>query len=296
MIIRLRIPGAWDLTWALRGTTLLASGQNPYTSGGYPLDLPLFYPLPALLALLPLAWMDLSLASILFSTISASVLAWAMLNKRPQAWPLFISAPFVIAVIWAQWAPLLTAAALLPGLLPLSLTKPNLGLPILLMRRPQARPLLVCAVTVLISLLILPSWPLDWLHNTGTHDSALPLLSWPGALLPLALLAWRDERARMLLGMAVMPQRFYDPLMLWLIPETARGGLVLSILSWVVCGPWLFFASGIPLAHPQHWVVVGLLYLPALLMALWRARSVAQQKSSSQTPQPALGQVQPAQE
>ena len=115
-------------------------------------------------------------------------------------------------------------------------------------------------------------------------------------LLPLALIAWHDERARLLFGMALMQQRFYDPLMLWLIPETARGALVLSALSWVVCGPWLFFATRIPLAHPQHWIVVGLLYLPALLMVLWRARSAARAGTRAPAPQLAIGQPQPAQD
>jgi hypothetical protein len=268
-------PGAWDLTWALRGAALLAAGQNPYTTGGYPFDLPLFYPLPALFALLPLAWLDPSLASTLFSGISAAVLAWAVLRERKQAWPMFVSAPFFIAVVWSQWAPLLTAAALLPSLLPLALAKPNLGLPILLSRRPSWRSILICAALMLMSIVILPSWPLDWLQNTKAHDSAMPLLSVPGALLVCALLAWRDSRARLLTGLALMPQRFYDPLLLWTIPETVRGGLALSALSWIVCGPWLLFETSIPLSHPPQWSVVGLLYLPALVMVLWRVRDVA---------------------
>lgn len=283
-------PGAWDLTWALRGATLLAAGQNPYTAGGYPFDLPLFYPLPALFALLPLVWLDPSLASIVFSGISAAVLAWAVLRERKQAWPVFVSAPFFIAVIWSQWAPLLTAAALLPSLLPLAMAKPNLGLPILLVRRPSWRSILICAALTLISFVLLPSWPLDWLHNTKAHDSAIPLMGLPGVLLLCALLAWRDARARLLIGLALMPQRFYDPLLLWTIPETVRGGLVLSALSWVVCGPWLLFERNIPLSHPPHWSVVGLLYLPALIMVLWRVRGVAWLGTPTATPQVTLNQ------
>jgi hypothetical protein len=125
-------------------------------------------------------------------------------------------------------------------LLPLAMLKPNIGASVLLMRWPGKRAALFGGAVFLVSLLILPSWPIDWLRNTRQHDNFIPLLSLPGALLPLALLRWREPRARLLLGMACVPQRFNDVLMLWAIPETPRGGLILSILSWrySICPCW----------------------------------------------------------
>lgn len=269
-------PGGWDLAWALQAARLLFANQNPYTATGYPKGLPLFYPLPALLLVAPFAAFDPLLGSVLFSWLSATALAAAVLAKRPSSWPIFLSAPFIIAVIWSQWAPLLCAAILIPDLFFVVLAKPTLGLSVLLARFPARRQLLICAALLLISVLLLPSWPLDWLRNTSSHDSTIAVLTLPGVLLLLALPFWRDERARLLLGLSLVPLRFYDCLSLWLIPERPRDGLYLSALSWVVCGPWLWrnlLAQSHPLDQPSMMLVVGWMYLPALAFVLLRQRT-----------------------
>lgn len=267
--------GAWDLAWPLQGAGLLLAGQNPYTMGGYPLDLPLFYPLPTVLFVLPIVWLDPTIASTIFSGVSAAVLAYTIIAYRPQAWPVLTSAPFFVAVIWSQWGPLVMAAASVPHFLPLALLKPNIGLPLFLLRRPSKMSVSIIAAVLTLSLAILPTWPLDWFRNIQTHDSRVPLLSIPGLLLPLALLRWRDPRARLLFGLSCVPIRFYDTLMLWCIPETMRAGLILSILSWLIFGSW-FFVSGFTLSHPPFWLVVALLYLPALGMTIHSAAPLSE--------------------
>ena len=267
-LARLIAPTGWDLSWALAGARALVAGGNPYTAP-MPMDLPLFYPPPTLLAVLPIVWLPDTIASVIFSAVSAGVLAYAVVRYQPCAWPMLLSAPFWIAVLWSQWSLLITAAVLIPALLPLAMCKPNLGLPVLLVRLPRRSSVLICAGVLLVCFALQPTWLFDWLTNAlNSHDSAIPLLTIPGVLLVLAIPRWRDPRARLLLGMACMPQRFYDPLALWTIPQTARGGLLLSALSWLVCGAGALAAFVTPLAQPPLWLVVLALYIPALVYVI----------------------------
>lgn len=270
-LINLAHDGYTDLAWPLFGARALLDGQNPYAAP-MPLGLPLFYPLPALMFLAPVAGLPIAVASLLFSVLSAALLAYAVLRYRPRGWPLFLSAPFFVACGWSQWSMLVTAAALIPALVPIGLCKPSLGLPLLLLRRPMRSSVLIACGVLAGSLLLLPSWPLDWFHSIASHDSAIPLLTIPGAIVIVALIRWRDQRARLLVGMAAMPQRFYDPLILWLIPSSARGGLWLSLLSWLAVLPWLLRLRGVPLAQPPLILALAPLYLAALALVLLPAQ------------------------
>lgn len=86
----------------------------------------------------------------------------------------------------------------------------------------------------LLSLLIMPSWPREWLGARSRHLNYTPLLSWFGPILLLALIRWREPGARLLLGLALVPQRLlYDQVALWLVPTTPRGSLLLTVASWI---------------------------------------------------------------
>ncbi len=62
------------------------------------------------------------------------------------------------------------------------------------------------------------------------------ILIFPGPLLLLALLRYRDRDAWLLLLAAIMPQRwFFDSFTLWLIPKSRREILLTAFLSW---GSW----------------------------------------------------------
>lgn len=256
--------GAADFTWPWRGAQLLLQGENPYkiirATGPYPYNDALYYPLPALLIAIPTTFVPANLAGALFITFSAGVLAWAIVNTERHRLPLFVSAPFVYALLTAQWAPLITAAAFLPWLGPALLGKPNIGVPILLLYGNR-KSWLFSASVVLLSLLILPGWPLDWYASLKTHLNYTPMLSWFGPFLLLALLRWRQRSARLLLLMAIIPQRLlYDQLNLWLIPQTFRQSFILSVSS------WFGFILGLILGQGS-WALVWS-YLPALAMVL----------------------------
>jgi hypothetical protein len=259
--------GGGDFTWAWRGARMLLAGQNPYRDPSlapgnpYPYDAPLFYPLPAVLFAVPFAPLPMELAGALFVGISAGLLAYAI--SREGLWRLgvFLGAPFWLALGWAQWSPLLTAAALVPPLLPLTLAKPNIGGPLLLTYGTW-RWWLASALLGLASLVILPGWSQDWLANLGQNRHSPPLLILGGPLLLLALLRWREQAARL--------QRllFYDQVVLWLVPNSLRESLVLALCSWLGFLAWLRLEAADTGAAPPY--VLVSVYLPALVIVLLR--------------------------
>jgi hypothetical protein len=212
-------------------------------------------------------------AGALFFGISSGLLAFGLARTRSDLARLsiFLSAPFCMAAVLAQWAPLMTAAALLPALQFLTVAKPNIGLACWTYR-PTVRGAIAAAVFALVTLLIIPTWPLDWREAL----QAAPRYKGPlfrggsGLILLLGALAWRRREGRLFLTMAVVPQLslFYDQLPLWLIPRTAWQSVVLSVLSWIAWWQWYpsrSLTSSVAAAAP--WVF-WLIYIPALIMLI----------------------------
>jgi hypothetical protein len=260
---------AADFTWPWRGARQFMDGLNPYRDptlgkgkSPYPADDPLFYPLPTLLLVAPLAPFPAPVAGGIFMGASTGLLAFALTKHSYKALVLFFSLPFWNAFLAAQWAPLLTALVLLPALAPIALAKPSSGLAVFV-ARPSLRTVLVGLIVLGISILLLPTWPWDWWTNTRILHKFIPILHFPGSLLALALVSWRDWRARLLFGMAIAPQASYDLLPLWVIPRTTRQSLLLTALSW---GAY-FCAQRWP-EGGWRWPLVGI-YLPALAFVLW---------------------------
>lgn len=272
---------AADFTWPWRAANFLLEGKNPYLEiqpeGDYPFQTYFYYPLTAALAALPFAGLPAYLAGALFFGLSSALLAWALLRHGWQRLPMFLSAPYVVAAATAQWAPLIVAAGLLPALNWLLAGKPNLGLA-LFIYKPSKTGLALGVGFVALSLAWLPSWPWDWL--AGTRQLAghpPPFLVLPlGPLLLLAALRWRKARARLLLGLSLLPQLlfFYDQLPLWLLPRSLRASLACSGLSWLAYFAWRWQGldphTGEIILQPDQYIL-ALVYLPALLMLLWPA-------------------------
>ncbi len=255
--------GGADFSWPLHGARLLIGGINPYTAGGYPDGRPLYYPLPALFVVLPLVWLPDALAAAVFFGGSCGLLAWGLAKNRTHQLLLFLSAPFISAIMLAQWSPLLTATYVLPWLLPLAICKPNLGLIALSRGRVSRWNAVIVVIIISISLLVLPSWPVQWWHNTQQYVPAATLLPWMRVLLLLALLCWRDSSARLTGCFALIPHQPYDLILLWLIPRSLRQSLVLTMLSWLAFFLWLAIPEVFPISFSL------LLYLPALILVLW---------------------------
>ena len=174
------------------------------------------------------------------------------------------SAPFLFCAYTAQWAPLVTAAALLPSLQWLVLTKPNLGLAVLAYQ-PTARGLVGAMAVMALSLAILPTWPLGWLTAIRAAWHIAPITVMPGFLILLAVLRWRDPRARLLLVSAFLPQFvwFYDQLPLGLVARSRGESLVLVCLGWLAWVLWLQTNHSYGAAQP---LIIVFFYLPVLVL------------------------------
>jgi hypothetical protein len=265
--------GDYFFVWS--ATRALFAGQNPYhviaAGPENPGNDVLLYPLPALLIVAPFAWLPLAASGAAFLGVSSALLAFAITRDGYHRLPIFMSAPFVMAVSLGQWSPLVTAAALEANLGFVFAAKPNLGLGAWLYR-PNVRSIVFAALLTIASLLVAPTWPIDWYHNISSRPEKLsPIRTLAGPLLLLGLIRWRRAEARLLVAMACIPQAlfFYDQLALGLIPRTLRQSLLLSLASFGALLVWfnrlepgdLYVQKAIPYATA--------LYFAALAIVLW---------------------------
>lgn len=268
--------GAADFQHALAEARDILAHRNPYAHQPGPYWIP--YPLPAAFLALPFAWLPDSVVAGLFIGISTGLLAWGILRSG-EKWRLGILAawPFVYAVIWAQWSPLLCAIWFLPLLAPLVLAKPNIALPLVLAgkaltSRYRWRVVAIGAAVLAASFAIRPGWPLEWVRQTSQYQGLTPpiLILPAGPLVLLSLLAWRDRRAWLILSMAAMPQRvYYDQLPLILVAQNRRQQFFLVCSSWIsFVVLWLSPNMAQMPGGCQLWAVLGH-YLPAVGVLLW---------------------------
>jgi hypothetical protein len=253
-------------------------GINPYSlrpgMAGWPLDDPIFYPLPALIFTIPVAWMPASIAAALFVGIPAALLAWRL--TREALWPLLLltSPAFLAAVTTGQWSPWLVLAVLWPAFGVALAAKPTLGLACWIGRPSRGAAVGALALGV-ASLVLMPDWPARWLANLNevvAHPAPImiPWLGWP---LALAALRWRSADARLVLALACVPQLllFSDQFPLLLVARTRREALALLLANWLSFALWwhrYFPHAGSPLLA-QPYVLIGW-YLPALFLVLRR--------------------------
>jgi hypothetical protein len=269
-----------DFSWLYRGAEQLLDGANPYkdarysTDNPYPWDFPLYYPLPAVLLAVPLTVLPYSLAASTFAGASAGVLAYAV-TKHRKDWHrllVFVSACYYVVLITVQWSPLVMAAYFLAPLCLVALCKPSLALAVLPFNKDW-RWAFVGVAIVLLSLVILPSWPLDWLHNVSSSERHLPPIIKLLPFSPLLLLAatrWHQPNAKLFLLLLFVPQyfNFYDQVLLWLLPVTWRGSLGLVASSWL--GYVFVETTKGSMGHGEALQIASFfaLYLPALLVVL----------------------------
>jgi hypothetical protein len=274
----------------------LFAGQNPYhviaVGPENPANDVFLYPLPALLIIAPFAWLPIAASGGVFLGISSALLAYGLTRNGFHRLPLFMSAPFLMAVSLGQWSPLITAAALESNLGFVFAAKPNLGLAAWVYR-PNVRALIAGVLIVLVSLAILPSWPLDWYHNiTGRPEKFSPIRIGLGPLLILAAIRWRQSESRLLLSMAIIPQGlfFYDQLILGLIPRTFRQSLIFALATFALLLTWFhrlgpgdyYVREAIPYVMAIYFVALVMLLLPAPK----KAADAAKPQPRDETPSP----------
>ena len=267
----------FDQSWV--AARALLQGHNPYDVIGpgraFQWRWPFFYPLPAALVAMPFAWFEEPVARMLFISLSATVLAFALTRRSYHRLFVFMSAGFCICLLSSQWEPLLTAAALLPALSWAFAAKPTIGTALFL-AFPSRTAVAANAVLVIASVAIMPSWPASWLHTVQqAWHMRTPLLTPLGPLVLLGLLRWRRPEARLLMALACVPQTLvlYMTVPLFLIPATAGESLTLVALSWAA--QVITFTMPTKPPRPEFytysaWVIVTLMYIPCLVMVLRR--------------------------
>jgi hypothetical protein len=260
---------AGDLTIPLWGARELLQGHNPYAadysglSPNNPEYWPLYYPLPALLVLLPLTPFPDPVAAGTFFGISVAALAYTF-RDRPYLIILLLGHPFISAMLYAQWSPLMCAASVLcPAL---CWCKPNVGAALVAADPPKGRGSWM-AIAVL-GVLALLSIPLGWGQSVTAHQNFTPILAPLGITVLIMLFRWRDPNARCVLFLACVPQRWYvDAVPLGLAARTWHAALFLTLLSWCVpiMTAW----------RPSDLWTVLFLYLPAALLVIQGSRQAA---------------------
>jgi len=256
---------AADFRWALHLAHRLLARQNPYDT---PLEQ---YPLTAGLFALPFLRLQPEIAAGIFWGISSALLAFGLTRHGYTRLLIFLAYPYWAGILTVQWSPIIAASAFFPVLLPVTMAKPQVGLPVLLARF-SCRGLLACAVVGILSIAVMPSWPVLWLKQTGNYQHFFPLLVLPGPLLLLALFRYRDRDVLLLISSAVMPQRwFFDSFTLWLIPQSRREIVWTVFFSWGA-GIWRWYHIPHTFAEVGRWTVI-LFYLPMLVVVLLRGHS-----------------------
>lgn len=265
--------GAADFRWAILAAQDLLAHHDPYLRRDQ------LYPVPAAVFGLPFVAMRQALAGGVFYGLSSALLAFGISRHGLHRLLIFFAYPYWAGLIEAQWAPLILASVFIPLLLPATLAKPQLGVPILL-TASNRRGLLLSAALLGLSLLVMPAWPWHWIANLGRYNRFTPLFVFPGPILALSVLRYRKREARMLLLTAVMPQRwFYDPFILWWIPESPREIIWTVFFSWGA-GIWRWYHFPHSFAEVGRWSVL-FLYLPMLVVILLRPKVVHGDGTSS---------------
>lgn len=257
--------GAADFAWTLRNARSLLAGRNPYDT---PLEQ---YPLTAAFFGLPFVWLRPEVAAGAFYGLSSALLAFGLTRNGYTRLLIFLAYPYWAGFLTAQWPPLIMASAFFPLMLPVTMVKPQIGLPVALTHLSR-RGIGACVALVIVSLIVMPKWPLLWMHQLGNYEHFVPLLVLPGPFLALALWRYRERDAWLLFLMACMPQRwFFDAFVLWLIPKSRREILVTALLSWSA-GIWRWYHIPHSFTQVGRWTVLCI-YLPILVLVLTRPAS-----------------------
>jgi len=255
--------GDFGLAW-LAAQDLLA-GRSPYARM-LPVPYAPNYPATAAVFALPFTFLSAIPAAAAFIALGTCLLAYGLMRDRPLQLPMLLSFPFFLAVLQAQWSPLIVASYFLPWIGALAL-KPQLAIPLIAISTKRYIALISAAVLGILSLLIRPTWIWEW-RAAMAFEHFFPILQNPGILLLLALMWYREKDAQLLLISAACPQRsFYDPLALLVIPRSAAETWFAVTLSWLA---FPFWASGSP--HGRT-AMVSFQYLPILAILMWRRRN-----------------------
>jgi hypothetical protein len=287
-----------DLDQVWYAATALRHGVNPYDVIGptgtlFHWSWPFYYPMPAVLLVLPLSFLPLAVARYVFVGVSSGLLAYGATRRAWFPLMLFASGAYVNAALVAQWSPLFTAAILLPGLAVMFPAKPTLGAicaaPISTSRRTAIAVLLGWIILAALSWVALPQWFASWRAAVRGAAHVRSLITLPGGFLLLAaVLKWRRPEARLLVAYAVVPHTtlLYEAIPAMLVPDTWQQMLTLtigSILAYGIESTAIHANTAPTLIARQGMVTTLCIYLPALVLVLRRPNEGAAPRWLEQT-------------
>ena len=263
-----------DMGWALNAARDLWAGRDPYRHEPSMFLVP--YPLTAAIIVFPWAFFPGKMGvALLFGVVSAS-LAYVLIRNN-QYWRLivFVSPAYIMALKSIQWSPLFLLILFIPTLAPVLLAKPTLALPTALLMKWTPLRLLMIIIIGSIPFFIMPDWVWRWIEQITSYDGFTPLLSWFGPIFLISALFWKKQTARLFLLMTLVPQHrfFYDQLLLWIIPQTSRQMLALTISSW---GGFCYILMTFHTLWVDAIYVLATTYLPAFLIVIWQQPVIRQ--------------------
>jgi hypothetical protein len=251
----------------------LVRGENPYSPATqwFP------YPLPAVLLAVPFTAIPLGLARPIFDVLVGWAFVFALWRCRGRyALLAVLSGAYLFAMWHGQTTPLMVAAILVPALGFLLAVKPDTSAS-LWIARPSWMAVVGVSLFLVLSLVVWPSWPRDWLMVLPPDNTQLlpPVLRRFGFVLLLAALRWRSPEGRLIFAIALIPQSTlpYELVSLALIPANR---LEMGIY---VAGTWIAVVAAGQLHVSQsmaEWTATGwpvtlcAVYLPMLYLVLRR--------------------------
>lgn len=278
----------FDFIWL--GLRAFVHGENPYRAvADAHVRGPLYYPLPALVALAPLGLVSAAVARIVFAGLGYAALAYAAAGRKGGLFVGLFSASAIIGGVGGQWSPLLTAGAAVPWLSVFWVCKPGIGLA-LWCGYPSRWAVFGGLALLALSFIIMPSWLTEWREVLGSPVHAPPLLRPGGFLLLAALLRWRRPEARLLAALCCLPHvtTLYETVPLFLVTSNRHQAYLLLVLSYVaaVVQAWLVPTGSLLEQVVGRWpVLLLLLYLPALVMVMLRPNEApANEAPASEVP------------
>lgn len=228
------LPGqSSDFDLLYRAAASLVRGESAYPTAAQAFP----YPLPAVLLAVPFSFLPLTLARPLFDILVGWLFAFGLWKLRgPNGLLALTSGAYLFAMASSQTTPLMVAAILLPALGFLLAVRPNISAA-LWIARPSWLAVAGAILFFGLSLAIHPSWPREWWMALPADTAFLapPILRPMGFLLLLAAIKWRTPEARLLLGMAFIPQTTlpYELVALALIPANRLEMAVYVVGSWM---------------------------------------------------------------
>ncbi len=263
---------AGDFQWALHLGHQLVAGRTLYDTPDEQ------YPLTAGILAIPFLHLKPEVAAGIFWGLSSGLLSFGLTKHGYHRLLVFLAYPYWAGLLAVQWSPIIAASAFFPLLLPVTMAKPQVGLPVFLSRLTR-RGLIACCALGVLSLVLVPRWPLLWLEQAKHYDHFVPLFVLPGPLLLLAARWYRDRDAQLLLLSALLPQRwFFDTLPLWLIPKSRREILWTAAISWGA-GILRWYHTPQSFTQVGRWTVLWI-YLPMLAVLLLRKVSPEVQRET----------------